>query len=209
MEVCTKQLFFLKVMLNSFAESTGLHVNYHKSNIYPINVLDQKMEILANTFHYKIGSMSFTYLGLPLGLKRPNMRAFLPLIQKIEKRFVSTSIFLSQAGRLQMVNAVFFSLPTYYMCTLKLPKTVIKHIDKFRRHCLWRGADINAKKPLQVASLGKLYASQKLRGAGFDKPIITKQSPSYEEPSQILQHSRHPVGQHHLGQPLQPFATFR
>jgi retron-type reverse transcriptase len=37
MEACTKQLFFLKAMLNSFAESIGLHVNYHKSNIYPIN----------------------------------------------------------------------------------------------------------------------------------------------------------------------------
>jgi hypothetical protein len=111
MEACTKQLFFLKAMLNSFAESTGLHVNYHKSNIYPINVSDQKMEILANTFHCKIGSMPFTYFGLPLGLKRPNLRAFLPLIQKIEKRLASTSVFLSQAGRLQMVNAVFSSLP--------------------------------------------------------------------------------------------------
>jgi hypothetical protein len=50
-----------------------------------------------------------------------------------------------------MVNAVFSSLPTFYMCTLKLPKTVIKQIDKLRRHCLWRGADINAKKPPQVA----------------------------------------------------------
>jgi hypothetical protein len=61
-----------------------------------------------------------------------------------------------------MVNAVFSSLPTYYMCTLKLPKTVIKHIDKFRRHCLWRGADITAKKPPQV----KQSANQKLRGLG-------------------------------------------
>jgi hypothetical protein len=32
-----------------------------------------------------------------------------------------------------MVNAVFSSLPTYFMCTLKLPKTVINQIDKFRR----------------------------------------------------------------------------
>ena len=80
MEACPRQLFFLKVMLNSFAESTRLHVNYHKSNLYPINVMDQKMEILANTFHCKIGSMSFTYLGLPLGLKKPNLGAFLPLI---------------------------------------------------------------------------------------------------------------------------------
>lgn len=35
MEACPKQLFFLKAILNSFVESTGLHVNYHKSNIYP------------------------------------------------------------------------------------------------------------------------------------------------------------------------------
>jgi hypothetical protein len=86
MEACPRQLFFLKAMLNSFADSTGLHVNYHKSNIYPISVTDQKMEILANTFHCKIGSMPFTYLGLPLGLQRPNLGAFLPLIQKIEKK---------------------------------------------------------------------------------------------------------------------------
>jgi hypothetical protein len=151
MEACPRQLFFLKAMLNSFTESTGIHVNYRKSNIYLINVSDQKMKILANTFHCKIGSMPFTYLGLPLGIQRPNLGAFLPLIQKIEKRLASTSIFLSQAGRLQMVNAVFSSLPTYYTCTLKLPKTVIKHIDKLRRHCLWRGADLNAKKPPQVA----------------------------------------------------------
>jgi hypothetical protein len=162
LEACPRQLFFLKVMLNSFADSTGLHVNYHKSNIYPINVSDQKLAILANTFHCKVGNMPFTYLGLPLGLKKPKLGAFLPLIQKIERRLTSTSIFLSQAGRLQMVNAVFSSLPTYFTCTLKLPKTVIKQIDKFRRHCLWRGADINAKNHLK--SLGKQSANQKPRG---------------------------------------------
>jgi hypothetical protein len=147
LEACPRQLFFLKAMLNSFADSTGLHVNYNKSNIYPINVSEQKMVVLANTFHCKIGSLPFTYLGLPLGLRKPNLEAFLPLIQRIERRLASTSIFLSQAGRLQMVNAVFSSLPTYYMCTLKLPKNVIKQIDKLQQHCLWRGADINAKKP--------------------------------------------------------------
>jgi hypothetical protein len=86
-----------------------------------------------------------------------------------------------------MVNAVFLFLPTYYMRTLKLPKTVIKHIDKFRRHCLWRGADINAKKPPQVA--WKIVCKPKAQGAGCHKPRITKQSPPYEEPSQILQQS--------------------
>jgi len=63
----------------------------------------------------------------------------------------SLSSFLNQAGRLQMTNAVFSSLPTFFMCTLALPKTVITQIDKYRKHCLWRGSDINAKTPPKVA----------------------------------------------------------
>jgi hypothetical protein len=50
MEAYPKQLFYLKAILNSYAESTGLHVNYHKSNMYPINMSSQTMELLANAF---------------------------------------------------------------------------------------------------------------------------------------------------------------
>jgi hypothetical protein len=35
LEACPRQLLALKTLLNTFAESTGLKVNYHKSNIYP------------------------------------------------------------------------------------------------------------------------------------------------------------------------------
>jgi hypothetical protein len=44
MEACPKQLFFLKAIMNSFTDSTTLHVNYHKSNIYSINVPNKKMD---------------------------------------------------------------------------------------------------------------------------------------------------------------------
>jgi hypothetical protein len=50
-----------------------------------------------------------------------------------------------------MVNAVFTSFPTFYLCKLKIPSSVVKQIDKYRRHCLWRGADINATRPAQAA----------------------------------------------------------
>lgn len=139
-----KQVFFLKIILNSFAESTSLHVNYHKSNIYPINVPAQGMKILARTFQCQIGTLPFTYLGLPMGLTRiPG--GFLPLVQKIEKQLSSTTLFLSQAGRLQMVNSMFSSLPTYYMCALRLPKSIINQIDKYRKHYLLRGLTTTQK----------------------------------------------------------------
>jgi hypothetical protein len=56
MEACQKQLFVLKALLQLIGDSTGLNVNYAKSNIYPINISTEKMDILFKTFSYRIGS---------------------------------------------------------------------------------------------------------------------------------------------------------
>lgn len=144
-------MVFLKAILNSFAESTGLKVNYSKSVMVPINISDDRFDILAQTFGCTKGTLPFTYLGLPLSLTRPTVADYWPLVNKCERRLSSVSSFLSQAGRLQMTNVVLSALPTYTMCTYHLPKTVIKQIDKFRKQCLWRGSDLNCKKPSKAA----------------------------------------------------------
>jgi hypothetical protein len=123
-------------LLQTFATSSGLRVNYSKSMMVPINIGDHKMDILANTLGCSIGSMPFTYLGLPLGTTKPKVIDFLPLISKCERRLACTSIFLSQAGRLHMTNVVFTSLPTFNLRTFKLHNIVIKQIDKYRKHYL-------------------------------------------------------------------------
>jgi len=149
MEGCAKQLFALKAILNSFASSIGLKVNFAKSMLVPINMPDQKAHHLAATFGCLVGSFPFTYLGLPLGLTKPKIDDFLPMVTRCERRLCNTSLFLTQAGKLQMVNAVFTSLPTYYMSSFQLHVTVSEQIDKYRKHCLWRGREdqnrINAK----------------------------------------------------------------
>jgi hypothetical protein len=71
----------------------------------------------------------------------------LPLVGRVERRLVSTSMLLSQGAKLQLVNSVLSSLVTFYLCSIKVPITIIKQVDKYRRHCLWRGSDMNAKKP--------------------------------------------------------------
>jgi hypothetical protein len=126
-------------------------VNYNKSSMYPINVCPTKLEILARTLNYQTGSMPFIYLGVPLGLSKPRICHFLPLIQRIERRLSCTSALLSQAGRLELVNSVFSALPTFLMCTLKIPAATVKMIDVFRRHCLWRGNDVNSNRSALAA----------------------------------------------------------
>jgi hypothetical protein len=151
MKADARKLFFLKSFLNSFAEFTGLKVNFHKSMMVPVNVDEGKLDILARTLGCAKGTLPFTYLGLPLSLTRPTVADYWPLVSRCERRLVTVSSFLSQAGRLQLTNAVFSALPTFAMSTYLLPKTVIKQIDKFRKYCLWRGSDVNNKKPPKAA----------------------------------------------------------
>jgi hypothetical protein len=105
--------------------------------------------------------MPFTYFGVPLGLSKPRICHFLPLIHRIEKRLSCTSALLSQAGRLELVNSVFSALPTFLMCTLKIPVATIKKIDSYRNHCLWRGNDANSMKPT-LAALSMVTQTKKM-----------------------------------------------
>lgn len=151
MEGDPRQLFLLKTVLHNFSKSTGLRVNYKKSMMLPINITDEKLDLLARTFGCSKGTLPFTYLGLPLGTTKPKIVDFLPLVNKCERRLGGISSMLNQAGRLQITNAVFSAMPTYYMCTLELPKAVIKQIDKFRKNCLWRGSDMNGQSKPKAA----------------------------------------------------------
>jgi mannosylglycoprotein endo-beta-mannosidase len=137
LEACERQLLVLKKLLHDFSRATGLRVNYSKSNIMPVNVSNERMVVLAQTFGCSIGTLPFTYLGPPVGTTRPTMHDLTPLMSQIERRLNASARFLGLGGRLQLVNSVLSSLSTYYMCSLKLHKTFIKFCDRARRHCLW------------------------------------------------------------------------
>ena len=151
MKASQRELFCLKGLLQSFSDSTELKINYAKSSMVPLNIIDDHAEMLAQTFGCRLATLPFTYLGLPLGTTKPRVDDYMPLMNKTERRLSSISSMLTYAGRLQLVNSVLSSLPTYTMCSLDIPVTVIEYIDRARRHCLWRGSDINAKGKALVA----------------------------------------------------------
>jgi hypothetical protein len=105
-----------------------------KSYIYTINVSAEKMTILTNTFVCQICSFSFTYLGLSMGPSKPKVDDYKPLVQRIERRLISTSNLLTQAESLEMVNSVLSTLPTFYIGKIKPPPSLVEQIDKYRKH---------------------------------------------------------------------------
>lgn len=52
---------------------------------------------------------------------------------------------------MEITNTVLTAFPSFHLSALALPKGVLKQIDKFRKHWLWRGADINSNKTPNAA----------------------------------------------------------
>jgi hypothetical protein len=151
MKADAQQLFFLKSLLNCFVVSTGLRVNYRKSQMLPINVSEEKIQRLAMTFGCSIGTFPFTYLGLPMGTTKPKFEDLTPMMDRVEKKLSGCSTWLSYLGRLHMLNAAITLITTYAMCTIRLPRGVIDNIDRIRKQCLWRGNSEKKKEGNLVA----------------------------------------------------------
>jgi hypothetical protein len=89
-----RELFCFKGLLQSFSDSAGLKVNYTKSQMIPLNLTQEQAVNLANTFGCQLGSLPFTYLGLPLGTTKPRVDDYMPLMDLELKMLQQANSFL-------------------------------------------------------------------------------------------------------------------
>jgi hypothetical protein len=131
----------------------------------PLNMTEEKCKLMTGVFGCSLHEMPFTYLGLPMGTSRHKVEHYAPLMNRMERQLTSISSMLNHAGRLQLVNSVMSTSPTYTMCSLAVPITVHEYFDKARRHCMWRNSDNNGKnKPL--VAWKKCTKPKRKRGLG-------------------------------------------
>ena len=76
----------LKFLLFCFEEMSGMKINYQKSEVYVLGVPKEEEELYADMLNCKVGSLPFTYLGLPMGVGKVGKRDLHPIMQKIEKK---------------------------------------------------------------------------------------------------------------------------
>jgi hypothetical protein len=130
MQANMAQVLALKEVLKVFSESTGLQINYHKSSMIGINVPNNIMAQLAAGFGCQIGTLPFTYLGLSMGTARPTIQDLSPIVHRMERRLTSTSCFLTQGARLQLINSAISSMPLHMLCTIHIPPGIIKQLNR-------------------------------------------------------------------------------
>jgi hypothetical protein len=162
------QLSTLKLLLEDFAQATGLRVNYAKSCLIPINISKERLLSLANSFGCAVGKLPFTYLGLPLGVTKPTIQDMSPLVGLVERRLNASARFLGYGGRLEFVRSVLSSLPSFYMCSLKIQKTILNICNKAQRHCLWDNEE-DSSSVNALAAWSRVCRPKKYGGLGVLK----------------------------------------
>ncbi|XP_074300666.1 uncharacterized protein LOC141631964 [Silene latifolia] len=98
------------------------------------------------TTGYTEGLLPFKYLGLPLHDSKLTVSMYEDLICKVRNSIHHwTTKLLSYAGRLQLLNSIFFGLENYWTSTLVLPKTILKILNQCCRDYLWNVHDNTPK----------------------------------------------------------------
>uniref|UniRef100_A0A453NKF2 Reverse transcriptase domain-containing protein n=1 Tax=Aegilops tauschii subsp. strangulata TaxID=200361 RepID=A0A453NKF2_AEGTS len=124
----------LKVILNNFAHTTGLAINFSKTTLATLHTDDSKTAAIALAMGCSCASFPQTYLSLPLAPTKPLTNAFNPLVEHSRKLLLGWHAKLLDKGdRLILISTVMDSILTYFMSMFCIPKKTIKTFDSLRR----------------------------------------------------------------------------
>ena len=79
---------------------------------------------------------------MPLGGNPCSTTFWEPVITKVAKRLDGwKKAFLSNGGRLTLIEVVLSAIPTYFLSLFRMLLKVINEIEKMMRNFLWKGVD--------------------------------------------------------------------
>jgi hypothetical protein len=142
----------LKWILNYFDLMSGMRVNYHKSEVVPINI-EQREEIdsFARIFGCPMGEFPIKYLGIPLHHSKLRREDLQSLVDKIIKRIAGwRGKLLTQAGRLILIKTCLASIPVYLLSFFKFPRWVIDLLNSHMANYFWD--DYEGQKKMHLAN---------------------------------------------------------
>ncbi|CAN6236003.1 unnamed protein product [Urochloa humidicola] len=130
----------LKLVLDLFAEATGLHINYTKSTVVPMHMSEQEIKECLDILGCRREGFPQTYLGLPLSCTKLKLTAYDPYICRSDRYLAGwQAALLNPMGRTVLINAVLDGQLAHLMSAIPLPPGAIAQFDKRRRSFLWTG----------------------------------------------------------------------
>jgi hypothetical protein len=136
----------LNVILSLFEMVSGMRINFHKSEVIPLNLDEVSSDAIAHVLSFPVGSLPFKYLGVPLHFDRLKRADLQPLMDKLLKRIVGwRGRLLAYSSGLVLVKTCLSSVPICLLSFIKFPKCAIRLIESQMAHCLWNNSEENHK----------------------------------------------------------------
>jgi hypothetical protein len=125
---------------------SGSKVNYHKSILVGINIVESWLQEAFSILSCKIGKIHFMYLGLPIGGDARRLSFWDAVIERLNSRLSERkSRNLSYGGRLIFLKSVLSSLHVYTLSFFRASAGIIYSIESIFIKFFWGGVRIVEK----------------------------------------------------------------
>jgi hypothetical protein len=120
----------LKSVLMLFERVSGMKINFHKSEIIPMNVEEEIVHEIAHILACPVGELPIKYLGIPLHFDKLRREDVQPLLDKLIKRIADwRGWLLACNSRLTLVKTCLASVPVYLLSFIKFSKWAIRLLE--------------------------------------------------------------------------------
>ena len=136
-EASQEQMVFLSWLLMWFEAILGLSINLDKSEILLVGRVEN-VELLALKFGCNVGTLPFTYLGLPLGAPHKSVVVWDGMEEMMWKILALWKIqYISKGERITLIRSTLVSMLIYLMSLMHMPRIVKLRLKKIQMDFLW------------------------------------------------------------------------
>lgn len=161
-----RTVFNLKWALTCFELVSGMSINYHKSELVPINLDEAETQVFLDIFNCIKGKFPIKYLGIPLHFDKLRREDLQPLVDALLARMASwRGKLLSLLGRVTLVKTCLASIPIYMLSFFKFPKWAIKLVNSQLANCLWSDEEGNHR--IHLANWQSVCMRKEFGGMGI------------------------------------------
>lgn len=156
----------LKWVLTYFELVSGMSINYHKSELVPINLEETEIHTFLDIFQCVKGDFPIKYFGIPLHFDKLRREDLQPMIDALLARMAGwRGKLLSLLGRVTLVKTCLASIPIYMLSFFKFPKWAISLINSQLTNCLW--SDNEGGQKIHLANWQSVCTKKEYCGMGI------------------------------------------